>query len=64
MLKKIISNISKKAIKKESINFFDLPAIEQQKIIQKAAELSGQDQQDLLREYDRKFGKLQTNTCK
>lgn len=64
MLKKIISHINKKATKEENINFFDLPAIEQQKIIQKAAELSGQDQQDLLREYDRKFGKLQTNTCK
>ena len=63
MLKKIISQISKKAIKEENTNFFDLPAIEQQKIIQKAAELSGQDQQGLLKEYDRKFGKLQTNTC-
>ncbi|NTV41434.1 MAG: hypothetical protein HGA61_04135 [Candidatus Moranbacteria bacterium] len=64
MLKKIISHINKKATKEENINFFDLPTVEQQKIIQKAAELSGQDQQDLLREYDRKFGKLQTNTCK
>jgi len=64
MLKKIISHVSKKAIKKENINFFDLPAIEQQKIIQKAAELSGQDQQAMLKEYERKFGQLQTNTCK
>lgn len=64
MLKKIISHISRKAAKKEPVNFFDLPTAEQQKIIQKAAELSAQDQKDLLKEYERKFGELQTNTCK
>jgi len=64
MLKKIISHINKKGAKKEAMNFFDLPVSEQQKIIQKAADLSAQDQKDLLREYERKFGDLQTNSCK
>lgn len=64
MLKKIISHISKKKARKENVNFFDLPVIEQQKIIQKAAELSAQDQKDLLNEYEQKFGELQTNSCK
>lgn len=64
MLKKIISHISKKKVRKENVNFFDLPVIEQQKIIQKAAELSAQDQKDLLKEYEQKFGELQTNSCK
>ncbi|HAS00222.1 MAG: hypothetical protein US57_C0006G0086 [Candidatus Moranbacteria bacterium GW2011_GWC2_37_73] len=64
MLKKIISHISKKDTNKEKINFFDLPVAEQQKIIRKAADLSAQDQKDLLKEYERKFGELQTNSCK
>jgi TRAP-type C4-dicarboxylate transport system substrate-binding protein len=64
MLKKIISHISKEKVRKENVNFFDLPVIEQQKIIQKAAELSAQDQKDLLKEYEQKFGELQTNSCK
>jgi hypothetical protein len=64
MLKKIISHLSRKKSKKEDINFFDLPVAKQQAMIQKAAELSAQDQKDLLREYEQKFGELQTNTCK
>lgn len=64
MLKKIISHINPKKAKKENINFFDLPESEQRKRITKAAELSAQDQKELLKEYDRKFGQLQTNSCK
>ena len=64
MLKQIISRISPKKVSKENINFFDLPESEQEKIITKAAELSAQDQQNLLKEYERKFGELQTNNCK
>lgn len=64
MLKKIISHIGKKKAAKKDVNFFDLPMIKQQEIIRKAAELSAQDQQNLLKEYERKFGELQTNTCK
>ena len=63
MLKKIISSISPKKIKDGNINFFDLPESEQRKRIRKAAELSAQDQQDLMDEYERKFGHLKTNTC-
>lgn len=65
MLKKIISKVShnKKPIKKE-VNFFDLSKIEKERIIKKAARLSTQDQKDLLKEYKRKFGELQTNSCK
>ena len=59
-----ISNMNKKGTKKENINFFDLPESEQRKRITKAAELSAQDQKELLKEYDRKFGQLQTNSYK
>ncbi|EKE20141.1 MAG: hypothetical protein ACD_8C00050G0004 [uncultured bacterium] len=64
MLKRIISHIRRKEPKKEPVGFFDLPIGEQQKIIQKAAELSAQDQKNLLKEYEKKFGELQTNSCK
>ncbi len=65
MLKKIISKISnnKKSPKKE-ISFFDLSQAEKEKIIKKAAELSTQDQKKMLKEYERKFGELQTSSCK
>lgn len=63
MLKKLISHISTKKSKK-NIDFFELPLEDQKKIIQKAAELSAQDQNDMLKEYERKFGQLQTNSCK
>ncbi|MCK9378678.1 MAG: hypothetical protein M0P97_00855 [Candidatus Moranbacteria bacterium] len=65
MLKKIISKFShnKKSPKKE-VNFFDLSQVEKEQLIKKAARLSSQDQKDLLKEYDRKFGDLQTNSCK
>jgi hypothetical protein len=63
MLKKLISNISTKKLKK-NIDFFELPSKERERIIVKAAELSAQDQKDLLKEYEQKFGELQTNTCK
>jgi len=63
MLNKIISRISKKKVQKSKINFFDLPSREKEEIIKKAARLSAQDQKQLLKEYKRKFGDLQT-TCK
>lgn len=63
MLKKIISRISKKKVRESKANFFDLPQYEKEEIVKKAAELSARDQQQLLREYKRKFGDLQT-TCK
>jgi len=50
--------------KKEEINFFDLPSQEREEIIKKAAKLSAQDQRNLMEEYDRKFGSLQTDSCK
>jgi len=64
MLKKIIARISSKKAKKRSVNFFDLPVSKQKEIIAKAAKLSAQDQRNLLREYEHKFGELQTNSCK
>lgn len=64
MLKKIVSHIIKNKSKKSEINFFDLSSSEKEKIIKKAAELSAQDQKNLLKEYERKFGELQTNSCK
>jgi hypothetical protein len=63
MLKKIISNIAKNKAKKTEINFFDLPSQKREKIIEKAAKLSAQDQRNFLEEYERKFGELQTNSC-
>lgn len=65
MLKKIILKISNnKKFPEEEVNFFDLSQSEKEKIMKKAAELSAQDQRDMLEEYERKFGELQTNTCK
>ncbi|EKE22071.1 MAG: hypothetical protein ACD_7C00063G0007 [uncultured bacterium] len=64
MLKKITSNTSKKKTVKKDLNFFDLSSSEKRRIVEKAARLSAQDQQKLLKEYERKFGALQTNTCK
>ena len=65
MLRKIISKISNsKRFQKNEIDFFDLSQAEKEKIIKKAAELSSQDQNKLLSEYERKFGDLQTNSCK
>lgn len=64
MLKKIFSNLSKIKPKKTDRGFFDMPQSEREKIIKKAAELSAQDQKDLLRRYEKKFGHLQTNTNK
>ena len=65
MLRKIVSKITKSAnVNKTEVSFFDLPLKEKKDIIKKAAELSAQDQKDLLKKYDRKFGELQTNTCK
>ncbi len=63
MLKKIISNIAKNRAKKAEINFFDLPSREREEIIERAAKLSAQDQRNLMEEYERKFGDLQTNSC-
>lgn len=63
MLKNIISKISSKKNQAQAVSFFDLSPAEKEVIIKKAAKLSTQDQQGLLKEYDRKFGKLQTNTC-
>jgi hypothetical protein len=62
MLKKIISKISNRKPASE-VSFFDLSPAEKEVIIKKAAELSTQDQQNLLKEYERKFGELQTNSC-
>lgn len=64
MSKKIFSNISKIKPQKTDRGFFDMPQSEREKIIKKAAELSAQDQKDLLRRYQKKFGHLQTNTNK
>lgn len=65
MSKKIISKISNnKNSLKTGVNFFDLSQVEKEKIIKKAAKLSSQDQRRMLKEYDRKFGELQTNNCK
>ena len=63
MLRKIISKISNRKGKKAEVNFFDLSSREKKAIIEKAAKLSAQDQKNLLREYDRKYGELQTS-CK
>lgn len=57
-----MAHISKKT-KKKAVSFFDLSPAEKEVIIKKAAELSAQDQKDLLKEYEQKFGELQTNSC-
>lgn len=62
MLKKIMLKIAGKKTTGE-VGFFDLSSREQKKIIKEAARNANQDQRKLLDEYERKFGKLQTNTC-
>jgi hypothetical protein len=64
MLKKVISHIAKNESKQSEVNFFDLSSREKEKIIKKAAELSAQDQKNLLKEYERKFGDIRTDSCK
>lgn len=48
----------------EKIGFFDLSSGEQKKIVKEAARRANRDQMKLVKEYDGKFGDLQTNTCK
>lgn len=62
--KEKISNKKSMPSQNSEVNFFDLPISKQEEIVRKAAELSAKDQRAMLEEYDRKFGKLQTNTCK
>ncbi len=64
MLKKILLNISQKKSANKNTDFFELPLEERKKLIRKAAKLSAQDQRDLLKKYEQKFGELQTNICK
>lgn len=65
MLKKTTLKTSRKNTNdNKDVNFFNLSLDKQRKIVEKAARLSAKDQQKLLREYKRKFGELQTNTCK
>ena len=62
MLNKITPLITRKKIKNE-IGFFELSSREQKKIIKEAARRANQDQLKLIKEYERKFGNLKTNTC-
>ena len=62
MLNKITPLIPRKKIKNE-IGFFELSSREQKKIIKEAARRANQDQLKLIKEYERKFGNLKTNTC-
>ena len=64
MVKKLTTSSKTKKTAKASVNFFDLPISKQRAMITKAAKLSAQDQRNLLREYDKKFGKLQPSKCK
>ena len=44
--------------KKLNLNdFFELPAKEQEDIVSKVADKANKDQQDLVKRYDKKFGK-------
>ncbi|NCU37398.1 hypothetical protein EOM75_15510 [Candidatus Falkowbacteria bacterium] len=60
----MLKKASKKNANKKDLNFFNLSQKKQREIFEKAARLSTKDQQKLLREYDKKFGELQTNTYK
>ena len=65
MLKKILSKLlNNRNFPKKEVDFFSLSQIEKEKIIKKAVELSTQDQKNLLKEYERKFGEPQASICK
>ncbi|HAV11754.1 MAG TPA: hypothetical protein DCX32_04430 [Candidatus Moranbacteria bacterium] len=63
MLKKIIQKITRNKAGKE-LSFFDLSSREQKKLVVEATKRANKDQLKLVKEYDRKFGSLQTNSCK
>jgi len=63
MLKKIIQKFTPKK-KGRELSFFDLSSREQKKLVKEAAKRANKDQLKLVKEYERKFGDLQTNTCK
>lgn len=62
MLRKIISHISSKKTAKET-GFLELSSREQKKIIKEAARRANQDQLKLVKEYEHRFGHLETNSC-
>ncbi len=62
MLKKITSYMTIGKAKKEN-DLLDLSSGEQKKIIKEAARKANRDQLKLIKEYERKFGHLKTNTC-
>lgn len=63
MLKRIIQKFTNKKTGKE-LSFFDLSSGDQKKLVKEAAKRANKDQLKLVKEYERKFGNLQTNTCK
>lgn len=63
MLKGIIQKFTNKKKGKE-LSFFDLSSGDQKKLVKEAAKRANKDQLKLVKEYERKFGNLQTNTCK
>ena len=44
-------------------NFFKLPAKEQEKIMSDIAGEANKDQLDLVKKYDKKFGKAEATSC-
>ena len=44
-------------------NLFDLPEKEQEKIMRSAISKANKDQLDLVKKYDKKFGKEETASC-
>jgi len=56
MIKRILKAIDKKP-DKSNTDFFKLSAGKQKDIIKKAIKLSGKEQRNLLREYDKKFSR-------
>ena len=47
----------------ENKSLFELPAVEQKKILKKAVSEANREQRDLVERYDKKFGELREGSC-
>ncbi len=63
MITKIIAYIKNNKTKND-LNFFEMPAGAQKKIIDKAVRDANKEQLDLVRRYDEKFKSFKIDKCK
>lgn len=62
MIKKIFKLVKSRKTP-ENKSLFELPAVEQKKILKKAVSEANREQRDLVERYDKKFGELREGSC-